>query len=301
MPFVKSPPLMIGNMQDPADKVRRAAEDAAPIMAQALLRAWNGAEGALEGLPNLLLETRGWGRMAMFNEIGIAQPIAKALTVKINFDGRSPDTEDQAALNAARLVREIGDDQKNTLRAMELWGVQRGMSPPDIGRTMRESIGLTLSQAQAVQNYRRLLETGSTDALQRALRDQRFDVAPAALADLNPDQINQRVDAYRRRYLAYRATTIARYETLSAANGGAVNAIRTSIQAGTLPATTHVHWMIAHDERTCPRCRSIVHLQPDGVPMGTPFNWSHNGRSGQVMYAPLHPDCRCTNTFRVTR
>lgn len=299
MPLVRSLPLLLGNMQAPDDKVRRAAEDAAPLMAQALLRAWNGDDGALKSMPNLLLETRGWGRMAMFNEIGI--PIRKDFRATFGFGGTSPDTEDQAALNAARFVREIDNDTRNTLRGMELWGVKEGLSPPDIARTMRESIGLTQTQAQAVQNYRRLLETGSTDALQRALRDKRFDVEPSALAALTPEQIDQRVAAYRRRYLAYRATTIARYETLSAANGGAINAIRASVQAGTLPPTTRVHWMIAHDERTCPRCRSIINLQPDGVALGTPFRWEYHGHSGHIQYAPLHPDCRCTNTFRVMR
>ena len=56
-----------------------------------------------------------------------------------------------------------------------------------------------------------------------------------------------------------------------------------------------------NDEITCPRCRSIIDIQPDGVPFGTPFTWAAGKRSDQVMLPPLHPSCRCTANYKVVR
>jgi hypothetical protein len=313
--FVKSAPLMIGHMQEDRDQIRGAAERYEGPIASSLVAAWN-APGAADGHfepPNLahdLLQCRGEAANLMLDQIGqeigqkIGQKIGhvrKDLRVTFGFGGPAAFTNEQAAANAAQFVREIGNDTRTTLNAILSQGIAAGLPPAATARTLRESVGLTIAQAAAVQNYRRLLESGNIEALRRALRDKRFDVAPAQLVNLTTDQIDQRVDAYRQRYLGYRATTIARYETLAAANGGAVNSIVNSVASGALPPTTRIRWMIAHDERTCPRCRSIVDLQPSGVQIGQPFHWAYNGRSGEIMFAPLHTDCRCTTTFRVMR
>jgi len=324
MPFVKSPPMLIGHMQEPDDPVRAAAENEEANLRMHLLAGWDNASAEIHDMrefyqtrytgisalarglsqkvipcANDLLAARLFGQIAMQRQIG--EPIRKDLKVNFQFNQTAAATQEQAALNAGQFVREIGNDLRSTLNQMVQDSIGLGLSPADTGRVMRESIGLTVSQARAVQNYRRLLETGSPVSLERALRDKRFDVAPQDLMSLTPEQIDQRVEAYRRRYLAYRATTIARYETLAAANGGAVHSIQSSVQAGVLPATTTVGWLIANDERTCERCRSIVKIQPNGVKLGQPFHWREGAHSGQVFFAPLHPDCRCTNTFRIHR
>lgn len=307
MPFIKTPPLMLGHMQEERDGTRAAAERFAPTIAEQLLAAWN-APGAADGHfdpPNIahaLLQCRAEAANLMLDQIGQETgQVRKDLRVTFGFGGPAAFTNEQAAANAAQFVREIGNDTRTTLNGVLSQGIAAGLPPAATARTLRESVGLTIAQAAAVQNYRRLLESGNVEALKRALRDKRFDVGPAQLANLTSEQIDARVNAYRQRYLSYRATTIARYETLAAANGGAVNSIASAVGAGVLPPHTRVGWMIAHDERTCPRCRSIVDIQPNGVEMGQPFHWAYNGRSGTIMSAPLHPSCRCTNTFRVMR
>lgn len=331
MPFIKSSPLMLGHMQDPEDPIRAIAEVAADGIGHWLAVAWTDAaaqdapifvtgeqelaftawigciaremDQKVKPCASEILQAHADGRQAMLAKIAqeVGQPIRKDFAITFGFGGPAAATNEQAAANAAAFVREIGNDTRTTLSQLLQEGIAAGGPPAETARTLKESIGLTLAQARAVQNYRKLLETGSAEALTRALRDPRFDVKPEELVKLRPEQIDARVTAYQRRYIAYRATTIARYETLAAANGGAVNAISSSIAAGVLPETTRIGWLIAHDERTCPRCRSIVLIQPRGVIMGQPFHWQHNNRSGIVMFAPLHPDCRCTNTFRVMR
>lgn len=327
MAFVKSLPYQLGHMQDPNDPVRAAAEDSANYLRTALLKVWNTAretasrmeDGHLvrytgisalaneerkigEHMAHDLLTARTGGAAAMQDQLQkVLGPIRKDLAVTFNFGTPDINTDQEAALNAARFVREIGNDTQQTLNAIAQQGVNGGWPPHQTANVIRDSIGLTMQQAAAVQNYRTLLENGKVEALTRALRDKRFDIRPEDLVQLTPEQIDARVEAYHQRYINYRATTISRYETLAAANGGAVNAISNSVRAGVIPATTRKMWLIAHDERTCPRCRSIVDMQPEGVPLDQPFHWSYNGKRGTIMYAPLHQNCRCTNTFRVMR
>ena len=70
-----------------------------------------------------------------------------------------------------------------------------GHPPAKMASLVREHIGLTPYQAQQVQNYRADLETLNTTALQRQLRDKRFDMPVArAIAEgkpLTPEQIDR--------------------------------------------------------------------------------------------------------------
>lgn len=326
MPFVFSPKLLDGHMQAPNDGVRIAAEHCSPALERQLLEAWDAVLRQVRQFPDApavnreiavalapaagdLLLARSAGQHAMLRAISAATSTVRKFSVGFVFDRLAPQTQTEADTYAARFVREIADDTRATIAGVVQDGVARGLPPWKVSRAVRESIGLTIAQAGAVQNYRRLLETGDHGALERALRDRRFDPSVerhiSGLAQLTDDQVDQRVEAYRQRYVRYRATTIARYETLAASNGGALTAIRSSIATGLLPRTTRKGWLLAHDELTCERCRSIPQIQPDGVGIDELFTWRyatrHGVRSGQVQAGPLHPDCRCTTTFRVMR
>ena len=246
-----------------------------------------------------LLVARALGHQAVARQI--AAEIRKDLTTLSFSFGRLADpVQEEADKHAAEFVREIGEDTRTTLAAMIQRGVNEGLPPRQTAGLMRDSVGLTVSQANAVQNYRRLLETGSPEAQERALRDENYDVAPGGLANLTPEQIDARVDAYRRRYVMYRATNIARTETLQASNAGGMSAVQSAIRAGTISKTSRVLWKIAKDERTCPRCLSIVRLQPEGVKVGDLFKWREGKHSGEIAFAPLHSSCRCTNAYRIS-
>ncbi len=324
MPFVRSLPLMLQHQQRDDDPVRAAAEVVDPIISARLFAAWNDLASQVRDsytpqrltdgdtlqriarslseevrpIAHDLLLARSLGHRAMTSQI-VDERVQKDFSVGFQFDRLAPAVQDQADQYAARLVREIGEDTRSTLSGMIRQGVAAGRGPEELARTMRDSVGLTIRQANAVQNYRRLLETGAPEAQTRALRDQRFDVSETRLAFLTPEQIDTRVDAYRRRYVAHRANTIARYETLSASNGGSLSAMQSAIKTGLLPASTVKTWMIAKDELTCPRCRSIPRLQPDGVGVDEAFVWEAGKHSGEVYVAPLHPLCRCSVSYRV--
>ena len=226
----------------------------------------------------------------------------------LNFDlGALPQpTQDALDDYDFGLVREVSDDVLRSISNVITRGVQAGWSPDKMARELKTAIGLTSDQYDAVSNYRSLLENGSPDALDRQLRDANYDPevqsAVSGLTKLTPDQIERFTNRYADRYLAYRANTIARYESLRASNQGGYDSVQSAIDAGVIsPEDVTTNWMIANDEITCPRCRSVIDIQPDGVPFGTAFTWAAGKRTGQIMLAPLHVDCRCTNTYNVVR
>lgn len=304
MPFVAAPKLLLGHMQPVDDPVRAAAEAVEGALARRLLAIWEavGADGVVNAKPVIhdLVEAWGGGRAAIAGPLGIVQ---KDFRVEFAFDRLAPQNEAAAEDWAAKFVREIGEDVRATINQTTVEGVRNGLGPDKLARNLRESIGLTAAQARAVQNYRSALERNDMAALEYRLRDHRFDVTTedAVLSGepLAPDLIDTRVQAYRRRYLSYRANTIARYETLYASNAGAMSAIQSAAGAGILPRGAVKRWLLANDERVCPRCRSIVQMQPQGVALDEPFIWRHGKHSGEIQFPPLHPDCRCTVTYRV--
>jgi hypothetical protein len=121
-------------------------------------------------------------------------------------------------------IRELSDEQGQTVRSVVTNGMAAGHNPAKIASLPREHIGLTPFQAQQVQSYRADLEALNVKALQRELRDKRFDMPVArALADgtaLKPEQIDRFVGQYHDNWLRMRAATIARTEALKAANMG---------------------------------------------------------------------------------
>ena len=238
--------------------------------------------------------------------------VRKEQLVQFDLDQLPQPTQDALNDYDFGLIREVTDDVRNTISGVMSRGIQDGWAPAKMARNLRGSIGLTDSQEQAVENYRSLLENADPDALQRALRDKRSDGVVQDAVDgvrpLSQSTIERLVGNYEDRYLNYRANTIARYESLLAANTGSSDAIQSAIDDGTLDESqVTTYWLINDDELTCPLCRSIVELQPDGVPYGASFQWSTvpkskrgKPKSGLVTIAPAHPLCRCTNTFRIT-
>ncbi|MDE2096227.1 MAG: hypothetical protein KGL39_03210 [Patescibacteria group bacterium] len=318
MPFVKNASYSFEHMQSAADPVRAVAEGSEHVVARQLLHAWTslrfdpsrpvaelisalGAE--VVPIERELVQAFTRGRVAMMRQISDSR-VQKAIPqIGIGFDTLPPQTEEQAHATAAQLVREVSDDLRTTINGTVTDGLNEGLGPEEIAVNVRNGLGLTVSQSRAVASYRRALVARSNDALVRALRDRRFDptVERAIASDtpLSPEQIDNFVGAYRRRYLNYRANTIARYEALNASNAGALAELKTAVGDGRLPRHTKKRWLIAHDELTCPACRSIPHLQPHGVPLDQDFQWEEGSRSGLVAAPALHPACRCTVTFGV--
>jgi hypothetical protein len=227
-----------------------------------------------------------------------------AMSVVFSFDARNPNVEAYIRQFRDQRVRELAEEQADTIRAIMAETAATGASPQATARRIREAIGLTSGQAAQVQRFREQLQQLDPAALQRALRDRRFDRTVAgAIATgvpLSDEQVDRMVEAYHRRYLAYRATTIARTEGVGAANNGHVAALKAWLAEN--PNYTVVKtWMATADERTRPDHR---HLHGQVVTdIDTPFRCEN----GDTIRWPGDQDaparqvinCRCTISTRI--
>ena len=179
---------------------------------------------------------------------------ASALTTSFAFDVSDRRTSLRIQTGRARIIREFVDKQRQAIFESLVIGAERNLDFAGRAREVRGSIGLTPRQVRAVENYRRLLEQGSSDALRRELRDRRFDGSVRrAIQDteaLTQEQIERMVDRYRQRLVRFRAKTIAQTEALRATHEGAESAYEQAIDAGQIrPDQLVRRWVTAGDER----------------------------------------------------
>lgn len=281
-----------------------------------------GAIAPNAGAVQAALEDAVWAGGALVQE----RPALKRL--EIGFQRLDPVLTQWLTRYSGNLVREIDNGSRDAIRDIVDRGLAAGASPIDTARKIRESVGLTTRQARAVESYRRALETihlkrsaaawglgkdidrvngrqvlkpgpdgkPGDGILRFRLRDFRYDgVLQRALGSgkpLSPEQIERQVAAYRRKYLRHRSENIARTETLRALVGGGHEAWRQAVAAGKVRAAALRRiWIVAKDERLCPRCAGIPKLNPDGVGMAEPFE---TPLDGLVSGPPIHTNCRCT-------
>ena len=221
--------------------------------------------------------------------------------VTFQFNVLNPKTAEQVYNYSYSLISEISSSIRETVRHVMTDGVISGRNPLDIARDLRDSIGLTERQTMAVENYRRLLENGSSEALSRGLRDRRFDGTIEA-GDLTPEQIERMVERYRERYVKYRSETIARTEAIRSVNAGNLEMWRQAAEEGRVdPAAVRRFWIYTSDGEARDSHVEIPELNPDGVGLEEPFN----SPLGPIMY-PGDPgalpgntiNCRCSLVIR---
>lgn len=230
------------------------------------------------------------------------------------------------------LIREINTTTKEGVRQYLVSGMQSGKGPRQVASEVKGIIGLTNRQAQAVKNFRKELETmhqkrnangwglgkevarrngtqinvlnedgTNQDGInERRLRDFRYDgqlkAAVTSGKPLSPAQIDRMVKAYERKYLAYRARTIARTEAIRTTNIGVQDAWQQAIDTGTVAeAQVRKQWLVARDERLCESCGPIPRLNPK---IGVKHSASFKTPEGPQMLPPMHPNCRCTVFYR---
>jgi hypothetical protein len=236
-------------------------------------------------------------------------PVIGVNGVKVNFvfNATNPRLSSFAQSVAATRIREISEDVRGVVRDTVRDGTVRGFNPRDTARRVRASIGLTRKQEQAVQNFRRGLETRDPAVLARQLRDRRFDpaVRRAIFSDvpLDPAKVDKMTNRYRERYVKFRSEVIARTESTRAINGASRELMESYVDEGLIDAgQIRRFWHHTRDARTREAHRQIDGMNPDGVGLNEPFNTP----LGPLMY-PGDPSgtaentiqCRCTVFDRI--
>lgn len=111
----------------------------------------------------------------------------------ITFDLTNPRAQQFAATQTATMVTEVTEGTKEAIRAIIERGFSEGLTPQQMAMEIRQVVGLTTRQMQAVVNFRGSL-----------------------IADgITGDALDTRVGKYAQAQLQYRGTMIARQECLS--------------------------------------------------------------------------------------
>jgi uncharacterized protein with gpF-like domain len=223
------------------------------------------------------------------------------------FDATHPRAAELAAASRANLIREFTAQQQAAIQQAISRAISSGLGTTGIARAFRDSIGLTAAQEQFVDTYRRQLEALDSRALERELRDRRFDdrVSTAISRDrqLTARQIDAMVERYRARAIMMRADTISRTEALTAYSQAREESVAQMIgQTGLAPDRVVRVWYATHDSRV-----REWHAVMDGQRRepDEPFT---DGLGNRLRYPgdPLSPgetriNCRCTLGFEVLR
>jgi hypothetical protein len=233
-----------------------------------------------------------------------ARFLSEVLTVSVSFDQTNIRAVQAIQRNSLRLIREFSSEQRLVLRQALQDGITRGLNPIDQARNFRSSVGLTQRQLRSVENYRALLTTSrldglpSTQALNRALRDGRFDrTIRSAIQNenpLRPEQVERIVNRYKERLIKHRAEVIGRTEALRSAHEGTEEMYRQAIDTGQInPEQLRRKWVTAGDERV-----RTSHSKLNGQVKGIDEPWEADSGTLRFPGDPLAPasetiQCRC--------
>lgn len=224
--------------------------------------------------------------------------------IDVDFDVLNPAVRRHMAEYALDRIVAITSQQREAIRtALMQQSVLQGIGPRDVARTIRLSIGLTAYQAGVVQSFRSQLVALDPRALNRKLRDKRYDRTVQRAIEtgvpLTDDQVDAMTDAYHRRMLAFRAETIARTESIKATSYGAVARAQQVLDAH--PELDVIKgWLATDDERTRDTHRELNGKEVQGMltpwitTAGNRLRWPHD----ELAPADEVIDCRCATLFR---
>lgn len=262
-------------------------------------------QAALEALDKLPLRLTkiGGAELGLKEARKVSKPklfLIKADGAEIGFSFNLLDPEAVAFLQSHQfdLIRGIDDRTREAMRLAFILAFEVGVPPAAQARFLRAMVGLTPSQAQAVATFRENLLTGTRgslgSALRRELRDKRFDAtiraAQASGQAIPAARIEAMTEGFARKFLSFRATNIARTETIRASNAGQQALWNQLADQGLINRTTIRRvWITTLDDRLCPICEPIPSMNVEGVLLNQPFVTP----VGAILFPPAHPQCRC--------
>lgn len=238
-----------------------------------LFRAVREADGwVLRDASGLLLSRHPTLQAAMRGFAGVARQLEIGLAVR--FDLTNPRAVAFASTQSATLVRQVTAETQAGIRQIVAAGQQGQLTVRDQARAIRQFIGLTDRQAQAVMNFR-----------------------GALIAEgVSPERVKQLTQRQFQRAVNQRARLIARTETMQAANTGQQELWRQATDQGLLnPTQTKRRWVtqgVFNPDNPCPICRPMDR-QERGLEelFESPFNGM------RALHPPIHPACVCSVTL----
>jgi len=199
-----------------------------------------------------------------------------------------------------KMVQDITESTKAGVRATIGRSLAENVPPARQVYEIRQLVGLTETQAQAVLNFRRQLETRQTLGL-TAPGDRRLSAVEQAMVNrhmktgyLTDAQIDALVERYYVSLVNKRALDIARTESLNAVNNGQLEMWMQARDAGYLDdEVDRMFWLTAGDARVRPTHSPIPAMNPNGVKIGGYFVTPHGLVTGPGTRNSGFVNCRC--------
>lgn len=218
----------------------------------------------------------------------------------LSYNSLSQRAVDFMLRDGAEMVQEITASTKQAVRSLVSRSLADSVPPAKQVYEIRQLIGLTDSQATAVLNFRRQLETrqilGFTPPDERRLNavDRSVIRRHMKLGTLSDAEIDKLVEKYYVSLVNRRALNIARTESLNSVNNGQQELWQQARDAGFLNDEEHRQfWLTAGDERVRPTHQSIPAMNPNGVKIGGYFVTPHGLVTGPGTRNSGFISCRC--------
>lgn len=224
-------------------------------------------------------------------DVAAAAARAETVSLGLSFGLVNPRAVRWAEDHAARLVTGIDAETRIGIRQVVVRGQTEGIGVARQARMIRDSVGLTRRQSATLGRL---------------------------VASIEDDGLAERTGRrLRARMVRQRAQSIARTETMGAANQGTLLAWRTAQDEGLLGPAAGKVWTVAPDERLCPICAPLDGLQVVLAEAfviterATGFRVTSRTGDGRVdvkgmrplprpivtQVPPAHPQCRCAVTL----
>lgn len=187
--------------------------------------------------------------------------------LEFRFDLVNPRAVEWVRENGARLVKDIEQAQRESIRQIVARGIEDGLSPAEQARLIRERVGLLPQQEQSLAEYEDELRAAGVDD------------------DKVEGKLSRRLDEM----LSNRATVIARQETIVAAYQGARESWRQMTEDGLLGDEAEQEWVTATDDRLCEDCEPLD---------GRTAKLDEEFAPGIYQPGDPHPLCRCGLVMR---
>jgi hypothetical protein len=231
------------------------------------------------------------------------QEIMLAAGISAQFNAVSPNAVFFASQKSSELIRGITAEARDTIREIIATGQRLGLPTNVQAGAIRDYITLPRGWASAPMNMARELETGDRAVFRRLLADPslpprerrlqeralRLEIAEryATGANTDPAWIRSTTAEYKGNLLNRRAQTIARTETVRAANWAVKEGWTQAVASGALPSDVKKVWLVTSDDR----------LQHEMVPGmnagGRRLDELFETPEGPVQEPPSRPNCRC--------
>jgi SPP1 gp7 family putative phage head morphogenesis protein len=216
-------------------------------------------------------------------------------TLAVAFDYLNPNVVTAVRSLESSAFGVLTEDTRTVVRQATEAALTEGVGPKTLARRIRDSVGLSPGHEQWIRNYEAELRGGNPAALERKLRDKRFDKTTRKLgADLSDEQITVRVESYRSRLERHNAETIARTTTLQSYKAGQELTWKQARESGAVPPDARLvkTWVTVGDDRVRPE-----HVKMNGqtVPIDSAYS------NGQHVPGESEFNCRCISRITVEK